>query len=114
MQHVTLLTAEDLAPIQADIQIIKEHLLAGVRPTDDYLNVAQVAALTSTSERTVRKWITHGKPNQKGKLVRLFVIEFSPGYPRVPRSALLAYGLGLVFGPQHLQWSQAAALLPIA
>jgi hypothetical protein len=78
MQHVSLLTAEDLTPIQADIQIIKEHLLAGVRPADDYLDVAQVAVLTATSERTVRKWITNGKLNQKGKFIRLFAIEFSP------------------------------------
>jgi hypothetical protein len=44
MQHVSLLTAEDLTPIQADIQIIKEHLLAGVRLADDYLDVAQCSS----------------------------------------------------------------------
>jgi hypothetical protein len=70
MQHVSLLTAEDLTPIQADIQIIKKHLLAGMRLADDYLDVAQVAALTATSERTVRAFEErYGKPTEPSAIL---------------------------------------------
>lgn len=106
---VTLLTTEDLAPLQAALHQILAQMQAAAQPADDYLSVAQVAQATGTSERTVRKWISEGKRDRKGRLIVLFTLEFSPGFPRVPRSALLAFGQGLGFDASQLQLPPAAA-----
>ena len=58
---------------------------------DDYLSIPQVAELVNVSEKLVRGWIEKGKYDQKGKLVKLFYLDFSEGTRRVPRSALLAF-----------------------
>ena len=104
-----LLTPDDLLPIE---QLLRELLVqqrAAAQPADDYLSVDQVAAATGTSARTVRKWISQGKYGQEGKLIRLFTLEFSPGLVRVPRSALLAFGLGLAFEAAQLALPPAGA-----
>lgn len=106
---VTLLTTDDLAPILAELRAIREVQTAAAQPADDYLSVAQVAVATGTSERTVRKWISEGKRDRKGRLITLFTLEFSPGFPRVPRSALLAFGQGVGFEASQLQLPPAGA-----
>ena len=106
---LTLLTTEDLAPLQAALHQILTQMQAAAQPADDYLSVAQVAAATGTSERTVRKWISEGKRDRKGRLITLFTLEFSPGFPRVPRSALLAFGQGVGFDASQLQLPPAGA-----
>lgn len=106
---VNLLTADDLAPILAELRAIREAQTAAAQPADDYLSVAQVAVATGTSERTVRKWIGEGKPDRRGKIIRLYTLEFSPGFPRVPRSALLAFGQALGFDAAQLQLPPAGA-----
>jgi len=111
---VTLLTTDDLAPILAELRAIREAQTAAAQPADDYLSVAQVAVATGVSERTVRKWIATGKPDRRGKIIRLFTLEFSPGFPRVPRSALLAFGQALGFEASQLQLPPAGAPLPKA
>jgi hypothetical protein len=110
MQTLALLTADDLAPIQNLLLQVLQQQQAAAQPADDYLSVAQVAAATGTSERTVRKWIDEGKRDAKGRLIRLFTLEFSPGYPRIPRSALLAYGQALAFDAAQLQLPPAGTL----
>ncbi len=79
-----------------------EQRLNGAQPTapaagDDYLSLDQVAELTGFNRKTVKKWIDEGKYNQQGKLIKLFILEFAPGFPRVPRSALVAFGRGVGF-----------------
>ena len=105
----SLLTADDLAPIQALLGQILAQQTAAAQPADDYLSVAQVAQLTGTSEKTVRKWISQGKYDQRGQRIRLYTLEFSPGFPRVPRSALLAFGQSIGFEAQHLALPPAGA-----
>jgi hypothetical protein len=105
----TVLTSEDLAPIEALLRQVLAQQTAAVQPADDYLSVAQVAQLTGTSEKTVRKWISHGKPALKGKIIKLYTLEFSPGFPRIPRSALLAFGQGLGFDAAQLTLPVAGA-----
>ncbi|MGI4866138.1 MAG: helix-turn-helix transcriptional regulator [Janthinobacterium lividum] len=111
---LNLLTAEDLAPLVELVRQILVQQTAAAQPADDYLSVAQVAQATGTSERTVRKWIEQGKRDKLGqKLIKLFTLEFSPGYVRVPRSALLAFGQGVGFEAAHLQLPPAGAA-PVA
>jgi len=109
MITASLLTADDLAPLVDLVRQILVQQTAAAQPADDYLSVAQVAAATGTSERTVRKWISEGKRDRKGRLITLFTLEFSPGFPRVPRSALLAFGQGVGFDASQLQLPPAGA-----
>ena len=109
---VTLLTTDDLAPMLAALRAMREAQSAAAQPADDYLSVAQGAVATGVSERTVRKWIGEGKPDRKGKIIRLFTLEFSPGFPRVPRSALLAFGQALGFEAAQLTLPPAGAPPP--
>lgn len=102
MQQVSLIAPEDWALLLAEVRAIRAQLEAAARPTDDYLTLADVATLTRTSQATVRKWIARGKPDQRGHLIKLYTVEFSPGFLRVPRSALVAYGQGLAFNPARL------------
>lgn len=113
MLPVNLLTSEDLGPILAELQAIRAHQAAAAQPADDYLSVEQVALITHTSTRTVRKWISAGKADQRGRIVRLFTLEFSPGYPRIPRSALLAFGQAQGFEASQLPLP-ASGLPPVA
>lgn len=110
MQSITLVTPEDLIALLEELRAIRQEQAKASQLVDDYLSVDDVAALTRTSARTVRKWITEGKYDQAGKLIKLFTVEFSPGYPRVPRSALLAYGQALGFDASQLQLPTAGAL----
>ncbi|MGI4760562.1 MAG: helix-turn-helix domain-containing protein [Janthinobacterium lividum] len=112
MLPLTLLTPDDLAPVLAKLDAILQQQTAAARPADDYLSVAQVAALTGTSEKTVRKWISQGKYDQRGQLIRLYTLEFSPGFPRVPRSALLAFGQSMGFEATQLALPPAGAPAP--
>lgn len=109
MVTLPLLTADDLAPIQTLLQQILQQQTAAAQPADDYLTVDQVAAITHTSARTVRKWLDEGKRDQKGKLIQLFRLEFSPGYVRIPRSALLAFGQAQGFDASQLPLPPAGA-----
>ncbi|TGE26911.1 helix-turn-helix domain-containing protein [Hymenobacter metallicola] len=78
-----------------------EQRLAAAQPAtpaaDEYLTLDEVAKATRTSVRTVKKWITEGKYDLKGKRITLFALEFSDGYYRVPRAALVAYGSKMGF-----------------
>jgi excisionase family DNA binding protein len=109
----SLLTADDLAPIQALLRQILAQQTAAAQPADDYLSVAQVAQLTGTSEKTVRKWISQGKYDTRGQLIRLYTLEFSPGFPRVPRSALLAFGQSIGFEATQLALPPAGGKAPV-
>jgi hypothetical protein len=106
---LTILTTDDLAPVLAELRAIREALAAGAQPADDYLSIDQVAATTGTSARTVRKWIKEGKYDLKGRLIKLFTLEFSPGMARIPRSALLAFGQALGFDAAQLPLPPARA-----
>lgn len=106
---LTILTADDLAPVLAELRALREAMTASAQPADDYLTIDQVAATTSTSARTVRKWIKEGKYDASGKLLKLYTLEFSPGMVRVPRSALLAFGQALGFDAAHLPLPPARA-----
>lgn len=104
-----LLTSDDLVPLEALLRQILEQQTAAAQPADDYLSVEQVATATNSSTKTVRKWITAGKPDRRGKIIRLYTLEFSPGFPRVPRSALLAFGQAMGFDAEQLQLPPAGA-----
>jgi len=107
-----LLTSDDLAPLEALLRQILEQQTAAAQPADDYLTVEQVATATNSSTKTVRKWIAAGKPDRRGKIIRLYTLEFSPGFPRVPRSALLAFGQAMGFDASQLQLPPAGAAPP--
>ncbi|MGI4873397.1 MAG: hypothetical protein ACRYFX_19740 [Janthinobacterium lividum] len=112
MLALTLLTPDDLVPIQDLLRQILAQQTAAAQPADDFLSIEQVATLTSTSAKTVRKWISEGKYDQKGQLLKLFTLEFSPGYVRVPRSALLAFGQSMGFDAAQLALPPAGAPAP--
>ena len=90
-----LATKADLMALDNSLTSALTKLLTSVPVSDDFLDVQEVATLTRVSTKTVRKWITEGKYDRKGRHIKLYVLEFSPGFPRVPRSALVAYGQGL-------------------
>lgn len=96
-------TKDDLRSLAEQFTALLEKALPAIAAKDDFLSVQEVAKLTDTSEKTVRKWISEGKHDQKGKLIKLYALEFSPGFPRIPRSALVAYGQGLGFDVSKLQ-----------
>lgn len=104
-----LLTVEDLAPLYDMVRQLLVQQTASAQPADDYLSVEQVATLTNTSAKTVRKWITEGKADRKGNIIQLFTLEFSPGFPRVPRSALVAFGQAQGFDVTKLTLPPAGA-----
>ncbi|WP_201980395.1 helix-turn-helix domain-containing protein [Hymenobacter rubidus] len=94
---------------KADLTALSEHLekllqaaLPVIAAPDAFYSLEQAAEVAGVSVRTVRKWLTEGKYDEKGKRFKLFALEFSPGYPRIPRSALLAYGRGLAFDASQL------------
>ena len=104
-----ILTAEDLAPLKELLHQVLVQQTAAAQPADDYLSLDQVAALTGTSRKTVGKWIREGKYDAQGRRITLYTLEFAPGFPRVPRSALLAFGQGLGFEAAQLALPAAAA-----
>jgi hypothetical protein len=99
---------------KSDIQELRDMLAdllrgAGTKPAtagDDYLDIAEVAKLTRTSTKTVTKWLKEGKRDSKGRLIKLYALEFSPGFPRIPRSALVAFGQAQAFDVSTLQSAQ--------
>jgi excisionase family DNA binding protein len=105
-----LATKADLAALTNCLTSLLEKALPAVAASDDFLDVQEVAALTGVSTKTVRKWITEGKFDQKGRHIKLYVLEFSPGFPRVPRSALVAYGQGLGYDERQLMPERKATM----
>lgn len=98
---------------KADLTALTEHLeqllraaLPVIAAPDAFYSLEQAAEVAGVSVRTVRKWLTEGKPDRQGKTIKLYALEFSLGYPRIPRSALLAYGQGLAFDASKLQPAQ--------
>lgn len=114
MSPQDLLTKADLATFSEQLTALLKQVLPAVAATDDFLTVQEVATLTRKSEKTVRKWIAEGKTDQKGKLIKLFTLEFSPGFPSIPRSALVAYGQGLGFDVSQLKPEQLPAMRRVA
>lgn len=110
MSPQDLLTKADLALFSERLTTLLQQVLPAVAAQDDFLTVEEAATLAKTSTKTVRTWIDHGKPDQKGKIIKLFTLEFSPGYKRIPRSALVAYGQGLGFDVSQLKHEQLPAM----
>ena len=110
MSPQDLLTKADLADFAAQLTSLLKQMVPAVTATDDFLTVQEVALLTRKSEKTVRKWIAEGKRDQQGKIITLFKLEFSPGIPSIPRSALVAYGQGLGFDVSQLKPEQLPAM----
>ena len=102
MLTASLLTADDLTPMLDMMRQILSNQQAAAQPTDDYLSVEQVAEVTGFGPKTVRKWMEKGKAGLNGQIIKLFFLEFAPGYPRIPRSALLAFGLSQGFDAAQL------------
>lgn len=90
-------TKADLLALTERLEQLLRAALPAIAAADDFYSLAQAAEVAGVSTKTVRHWIAVGKPNQQGRIVKLFALEFSPGYPRIPRSALVAYGQGLGF-----------------
>lgn len=93
------------ADIEALRQLLQQALQAKSSPTpaaDDFLSVPEAARLVGVSQKVLRGWIEKGKYDTGGKLVRLFALDFSAGVRRIPRSALVAYALGLGFDVSRL------------
>ncbi|HEX8505491.1 MAG TPA: helix-turn-helix domain-containing protein [Hymenobacter sp.] len=102
-------TKGDLQDVRQEVSDLKEMLrqALGLTAAEDFLTLEEAAKATKTTPKTVRKWIEEGKPDQKGNIIKLQALEFSPGFKRIPRAALLAYGQGLGFDvsrllPEHL------------
>ena len=109
-----LVTKADLTALAESLTLMLTKVLPAVTASDDFLDVQEVASLTGVSTKTVRKWIAEGKRDQKGRHIKLYVLEFSPGFPRVPRSALVAYGQGLGYDvrqllPEHVTTMRVAS-----
>ena len=100
-----LATKGDIAELNQQLAHLLQLVQAPPALTDDdYLSLKTVARLTEVSVRTVKGWIKNGKPDRQGKrIIRLFAVEFSPGYQRVPRAALLAYALATDFTTANLK-----------
>lgn len=92
-----LATKADLEQLYARLTQLLTAPAAPATGPDEYLTLEEVAKATRVSTRTVKKWVQEGKADRRGKIVQLFALEFSPGFLRIPRAALLAYGEGLGF-----------------
>jgi hypothetical protein len=106
---------------KADLTALSEHLekllqaaIPAIAAQDAFYNVEQAAEVAGVSAKTVRKWIAEGKYDQKGHLIKLFTLEFSPGYPRIPRSALVAFGQGIGFDVSQLAPAQLPPMRKVA
>jgi hypothetical protein len=95
-------TKGDLQALLARIEQMLAPAAAAPTPIDEYLTLDEVALATRTSVRTVKKWITEGKHDLSGKRIFLFKLEFSEGYMRVPKAALVAFGLAQGFSISDL------------
>lgn len=102
MITASLLTSDDLAPMFDMLRQILANQQATPQLADDYLSIEQVSEATGFSTKIVRKWLKTGKAGLDGKIIKLFALEFSPGYPRIPRSALVAFGLAQGFDESRL------------
>jgi hypothetical protein len=96
-------TKGDLNNLVQRIEQLLQAQAATSSTADEYLTLQEVAGLTRTSVKTVTKWVTEGKPDSRGKIIRLFNVEFSPGQRRIPRAALLAYGQSIGFSINDLK-----------
>ena len=103
MRPDELATKADLEQLYARLAQLLTAAPAAPVPADEYLTLEEVATATRVSVRTVKKWVEEGKHDRRGKLVTLFALEFSPGFKRIPRAALVAYGEGLGFSIQNLK-----------
>jgi excisionase family DNA binding protein len=95
-------TKGDLLELLHKMQELLSTAPKSTAPADDYLTIDEVAELTRFNRRTVAKWISEGKYDRKGKLIRLFTLEFAPNKPRIPRSALVAFGQAIGFDTSKL------------
>lgn len=103
MRPDELATKADLEQLYERMAQLLPALAVPAASPDEYLTLEEVATATRVSVRTVKKWVTEGKKDRKGKHVQLFALEFSLGYLRIPRSALLAYGEGVGFNIHDLK-----------
>ena len=103
-------TKGDLEQLYARMAQLLQSQPAQPAASDDYLTLDEVAAATRVSTRTVKKWVQEGKHDRKGRRIQLFALEFSPGFLRIPRSALLAYGEGVGFSITDLKTIPAMRL----
>ncbi len=76
----------------AELAALRAELLAvASRPADEYLSIPEVCAATSTSRKTVERWIEVGKPGPNGQLVKLPTFKFGE-HVRIKRADLEAFG----------------------
>ncbi|QNE38596.1 helix-turn-helix domain-containing protein [Hymenobacter sp. NBH84] len=95
-------TKGDLEALLLKMQQLLQTTLPAPALPDDYLTIDEVAELTRFNRKTVAKWISEGKYDQRGKLIHLFTLEFAPGKPHIPRSALIAFGQAIGFDTKQL------------
>lgn len=98
-----LATKGDLEQLLARMTALLQAPAALPAASDEYLTLEEVAKATRVSTRTVKKWVQEGKYDRKGRHIQLLALEFSPGFLRIPRSALLAYGEGVGFSINDLK-----------
>ncbi len=106
-------TKADLADLAERLEKALAAALPAIAAPDAFYSVEQAAEVAGVSAKTVRKWVAEGKYDRSGHLVKLFALEFSPGFPRIPRSALVAYGRGLGFDVATLAPASPAAPPPL-
>lgn len=98
MASVFIPSAEEWALLLGELRALREEVRAQRSVSlDRYMSVAEVAAAVGKSTHTVRKWLKDGKPGQKGKFIKLYCEEPSPGFPLIPWSAVRAYNQGLPY-----------------
>lgn len=103
MQPSDLVTKADLEQLYSRLEQLLQKPAAAPVASEEYLTLDEVAAATRVSTRTVKKWVNEGKYDRRGRHIQLLALEFSPGFLRIPRSALLAYGEGVGFSISDLK-----------
>ncbi|RDC63308.1 MerR family transcriptional regulator [Adhaeribacter pallidiroseus] len=94
---------EDLLEIatKGDLELFGKAIIAelnrllkvpDVGEEEKYFTLDGAAEFTGHDRSTVKKWINKGKLDNNGKLVKLPTSEFAPGFPRIAKSDLIAFG----------------------
>lgn len=86
--HLDIVTPKDLAEMEARLSQI---LIQQAKPEILYLSINQVAQRTGFHPKTVRRWISEGKPGKDGKRIFLPIKIFTSSEQRVLLSDLIEF-----------------------
>jgi hypothetical protein len=75
------------------------------------LSIEQVMERLEVSRSAVQRWIKNGKRGRVKQMIKLPVLTFGEGQPRIPWPALLAFGRGETYDLTKLPAPQPVAAL---